>query len=188
MAPLLKDPERQKMYEHIVAMFIVTWMLIIGLFVVGCKEKAEAEETTICDYCPHIGWFGKPNSCDKFREALEEPNDPRDSIHIFMTGDDGEVFNKTYLGTESEIRKALIKDGVISEPNEPTIIYHFAPGYYYPNEPNGPMKYSLPIPTWPDYIELERDLVIDISNRERKPANKMWTFVKGTRIYFKEDD
>lgn len=57
-----------------------------------------------------------------------------------------------------------------------------------PPESKESVKYSLPIPTWPDYIELEKDLIVDISNRARKPTDKTWTFVKGTKIYFKDDD
>ncbi len=53
-------------------------------------------------------------------------------------------------------------------------------------EPNEPMKYSLPIPTWPEYIELEKDLVIDITGRDEEPGIKKWWFGKGTKIYFKD--
>jgi hypothetical protein len=42
MAPLLKDPELQKMYEHIVGLFIVTWGVVIALFIIfiaGCSPR-----------------------------------------------------------------------------------------------------------------------------------------------------
>ena len=50
------------------------------------------------------------------------------------------------------------------------------------SEPNEPMKYSLPIPTWPDYIELEKDLfIVHYDNDD------VWRrYPKGTKIYFKE--
>lgn len=59
---------------------------------------------------------------------------------------------------------------------------------------NEPMKYSLPIPTWPDYIELEKDLVLRYDFPE--PNNPLlihipsefWIIGKGTKIYFKEDE
>ena len=63
-------------------------------------------------------------------------------------------------------------------------------------EPNEPMKYSLPIPTWPDYIELEKDLILRFDFPE--PNNLLMKliheptaykiFSKGTKIYFKEDE
>lgn len=81
MRPLLKDPERQKMYEHIVGMFIVTWLLLIALFVAGCKNKVEAVETeriyadsnatwmfegTFCSECNQLyNYIEHPKICDK---------------------------------------------------------------------------------------------------------------------------
>lgn len=63
-------------------------------------------------------------------------------------------------------------------------------------EPNEPMKYSLPIPTWPDYIELEKDLILRFDYPE--PNNLLMKliheptayriFSKGTKIYFKGDE
>lgn len=46
------------------------------------------------------------------------------------------------------------------------------------------------IPTWPDYIELEKDLIIDLSHKN-DPNNPTihyhdYVIVKGTRIYFKD--
>lgn len=47
-----------------------------------------------------------------------------------------------------------------------------------------PLKYSLPIPTWPDYIELEKDLYIVTAE-----SNTWFIWLnKGTKIYFKEDE
>lgn len=57
------------------------------------------------------------------------------------------------------------------------------------NEPNEPMKYSLPIPTWPDYIELEKELEIELPYKiwYGRMAFENFIFPKGTKIYFKED-
>ena len=59
---------------------------------------------------------------------------------------------------------------------------------------NAPKKFSLDfIPIWPDYVELEKDLVLRYDFPE--PNNPMiihvpsdeWLIKKGTKIYFKED-
>ena len=53
--------------------FLLAWVAFGG----GCKEKVEANDLTyICAYCPHIGWFGDPNSCKDAAEArVSEPNE-----------------------------------------------------------------------------------------------------------------
>jgi len=140
-----------KIAPAITILAIINCLVLVGFYLVdGAVEISEPNEPP-----------SEPN----------EPNEPITSIHISMISDDGEVFNKTYIGTESQIREALLKDGVIAEPNEPK-------------------KYSfpLPIPTWPDYIELDKGLEIEM-------PYKMWygnvplkhfIFPKGTKIYFKE--
>jgi len=84
------------------------------------------------------------------------------------------------------------------EPNEPECIAIEHPmlseGYTFNIwEPNETNVVSLDfIPTWPDYIELEKDLVI-IWPKETIAENLDWhyqpkvTMAKGTKIYFKED-
>lgn len=58
-------------------------------------------------------------------------------------------------------------------------------GYGTPPEPNEPQKVSLGfIPTWPDYIELDKDLWIV----DETEYGIMMRFCKGTKIYFKEDE
>lgn len=76
---------------------------------------------------------------------------------------------------------------VASEPNEPN-----ESGYITIYEPNESVKYSLPIPTWPDYIELDKDLILRHDYPEPNnplevytPNNK-WIISKGTKIYFKD--
>jgi len=219
-----------------------------------------------------------------------EPNEPITSIHISMISDDFEEFNKIYIGTDSEIKEALLKDGVIAKPNEPDeiatkiyegqkfrykdrlyifdserfilndttteptepeidgigpkieIIYKcprcgydfhsepepnktYSPIYDRalsaeeiaeidnrlapePNEPEEgsilvetdtgdyvwmkPTKFRFGIPTWPDYIELDKDLIIE-SSHKNDPNNPLVSHYdvvleKGTRIYFTEDE
>lgn len=62
-----------------------------------------------------------------------------------------------------------------------------------PNESEGPLDF---IPTWPDYIELEKTLVLRYDYPEPNtpphaisilPQYDTWVFNKGTKIYFKDD-
>jgi len=71
-----------------------------------------------------------------------EPPEPITSIHISMISDDFEEFNKIYIGTDSEIKEALLKDGVIAKPNEPDLTFDITGGdltLTTPNEPNEPL-------------------------------------------------
>ena len=42
MKPLLKDPEQQKMYEHLVAMNVVTWLLLVLFMAVWSLNHSQA--------------------------------------------------------------------------------------------------------------------------------------------------
>jgi len=54
------------------------------------------------------------------------------------------------------------------------------------NEPNNPLDF---IPTWPKYIELEKDLILEFPKSEDYPIvqRTSLTIIKGTKIYLKED-
>ena len=57
--------------------------------------------------------------------------------------------------------------------------------WVYIADPNEPKKISLDfIPTWPDYIELEKTLYVEY----KTIGTHKWSFPKGTKIYFKEDE
>jgi len=67
----------------------------------------------------------------------------------------------------------------------------FKPEPNKPNEPE-PKKYSLPIPTWPDYIELPKTLHLYWEDPNPDPnrlfnTDSEWVIGKGTKIYFKDD-
>ncbi len=114
MKPLLKDPERQKMYEHIVGMFIVSWLLLICLFVFGCDESpaTEPNKRDIVDeynafleaaedtrfICPH---------CEKHTDFLLKP-DP-----VILERKVGAVVQVTYrlycVLCDEEIDKELLE-------------------------------------------------------------------------------
>ena len=90
----------------------------------------------------------------------------------------------------------------VSEPNEPEYteseleeIYKDEPAlgklakylYGYGTPPTAHYDITHFIPTWPDYIELEKDLII------HRPGSKendyyVWFFNKGTKIYFKDEE
>jgi hypothetical protein len=92
MIPLLKDPERQKMYEHIVTMFIFTWVLLIILFVVvSVSPRVVLEDSSNETF--DAGWKvaepNEPNKLDYFstwpkygekvyRKESPEPNEPEE--------------------------------------------------------------------------------------------------------------
>ena len=76
-------------------------------------------------------------------------------------------------------------DAKNTEPNEPE---YSITGWITIPDPNEPVKVSLDfIPTWPDYIELEKDLVIDFIEPNSPYETKWdWIFPKGTKIYFND--
>ena len=82
MKNLLKDPEQQKMYEHIIGMFIVTWLLLIALFVAGCKDKAEADDDMQLIYTDDIIY------------GVQEPNEPEEKTLTCNNPDCDRVFSK----------------------------------------------------------------------------------------------
>lgn len=73
----------------------------------------------------------------------------------------------------------------ITEPNEPETT-----NWIYIADLDEPKKVSLDfIPTWPDYIELEKDLVIENFLNYKFDGTRVYrlfTLRKGTKIYFKD--
>lgn len=70
-----------------------------------------------------------------------------------------------------------------NEPNEPILTKGYTFNIWEPNDIN---IVSLDfIPTWPDYIELEKDLIVDPAD-----PNENWfcIYPKGTKIYFQENE
>lgn len=71
--------------KRLIEITLITIILLLIAFAVGCKKKVETGGITICDNCPHIGWFGEPNSCEARRKAdaevkfddEPEPNKPQ---------------------------------------------------------------------------------------------------------------
>ena len=70
-----------------ISAIIGTVLIVVSLILklAGYESEPTPETVTICDYCPHIGWFGEPNSCESARKArlqeptsetIAEPNEP----------------------------------------------------------------------------------------------------------------
>ena len=171
-------------------------LILLSYAVCGCREKAEATEPnephdamTICDKCPHFGWSEEP-----------KPNEPKLTYTI-------EELDEIYKDEPAlgKLAKRLWGFGE-PEPNEPEeselhIICDcgmkydirgkelcYKSRYTFLTDFVKAINPKSKIPTWPEYIELEKDLYIDISSRVRDPEKgRTWNLVKGTKIYFKDD-
>ena len=103
-------------------------------------------------------------------------------LYCIGAGGDVELIHEQ----EVEINEPNIKVVSIEvvEPDEPDFVLTFCEATM-----SLPYKANLFdfIPTWPDYIELEKDLVI---HRPGKTENEfiVMYFHKGTHIYFRDDD
>lgn len=142
---------------------IVVIVLLVLAFFFGCREKVESDFIRPFDATWTLG------------EEKVEPNEPKVKFISF----------------------AIDRDFPVLGDPIPIPVYEYEDGsrlnlYREPNEPKEPMKYSLPIPTWPDFIKLDRDLILRYDYPE--PNNPMLihtpsetrTISKGTKIYFKE--
>ncbi len=120
-----------------------------------------------------------------------------------------EIIYKTMWKTWGDTPLVDIDDFPVRfpEPNEPKCEGHGYTAIYCPEchnfpEPKEPTmqesdiipmetdRYMLDfmslIPTWPDYIELEKDLVIDVPVEFGEIRTFGYQLIKGTKIYFKE--
>lgn len=116
----------------------------------------------------------------KFIEPPPEPNEPI-KLEIWTCN------NPDCDRSFSKMGELLLHHCVITGPNEPLANWYDRGTFVITPEPNeSSMRYSFPIPTWPDYIELEKDLWIDCIDGPRDP-NDYYIITKGTKIYFKDD-
>jgi len=103
-----------------------------------------------------------------------------------MMAEQEKEFDPNLFMSRYEIGSICIEG--IDEPNEPEVITE---GYtFYIWEPDEPQKVSLDfIPTWPDYIELEKDLMFftpdDNDVCTVGDGEEYIMMPKGTKIYFK---
>ena len=104
---------------------------------------------------------------------------PKEAVEIIY-----KTFNGSYGSDKYDLPIRFL------EPNEPEFVLdheNVLPSidYMLPDEPDFCLQQY--IPTWPDYIELKKDLVI---HRPGKTKNEFIVsyFHKGTHIYFRDDD
>jgi len=139
--------------------------------------------------------FGPEKPADNWIEAVERWPDAQG----YITDNFGRTTPITTFFPEPNEPKYYNFQATISRdiPPDTALVLWVSPGSKFHKaieEQPEPMKYSLPIPTWPDYIELDKDLVIEsppimfyIGGTEI-PWECIETISKGTKIYFKEDD
>ena len=120
-------------------------------------------------YTPE-GW----KSVDELEEP--EPNEPEDIIWYFPPG----CYNNNSSVFDSERYKLVVDkpDWEWPKCSECGVKVHITESHWCPKQI---LRY---IPTWPDYIELEKELVID--PKAISGENWICLFKKGTKIYFKE--
>ena len=192
MDEIKKDDSRIKTLV-IVCLSLAFAICVYNNYVLGDKLKELVHEQEVEFVEPDIFSNTLFPTCPDYTE----PNEP-------------EYINTTKFYTEEELEE-IYKDepalgklakalyGYEAESNEPEfeiVSFELAD----PNEPEFELTFceatmSLPykanlfdfIPTWPDYIELEKDLVI---HRPGKTENEfiVMYFHKGTHIYFRDDD
>ncbi len=194
---------KTKAIEILIAAAVVAVLFGVVFCFVGCKDKAEAEEwiTNLNDPNAIITIWDEVNEPEYYHPLVDSRAYTCPKCYSGATGNlcpgHYEPDDTIYFDSESfEIVPNSIaptSEGTVwfesDEIPPPSIFYYDGEKKieYIPKpEPNEPMKYSLPIPTWPEYIELEKDLVIDITGRDEEPGIKKWWFGKGTKIYFKD--
>lgn len=186
-------------------------------FCLGCKEKAEAEEDVwlTTDSNEPVEPENKHilELTADYEITTQEPNylvvELWDKTGWYINKEDSDIL------VTNRRRVEIIKPYVITkqepgylrvdEPNEPepsVVEFQCSCGCWYKvigydlcysqkysvvTDVPKSMKYSLPIPTWPDYIILENDLYIEIPIEVFGPIEtRTYVYRKGTRIYFKE--
>ena len=138
-------------------------------------------------------------------EGLSEPNEPECSHERLYGTSRGFNDDSIYCATCGEAIKILEP-----EPNEPELTYTAEElDEIYKDEPSlgrlvkdlygvgeGRLLWKKDlhkiIPTWPDYIELDKELMIKLPERpnlfQGAFRKEQYRFPKGTKIYFKDDD
>ena len=184
---------------------VITIIMLALAGLVGCKDKAEAYEPE-----ESRGITFEEDEIDITWE-MDYPIDINFGEGVtFRLGEDNEIVcggsRRKWLRImyESMSGKEPTEKVVLrfTEPNEPeeikvSICYKCPPT---PNDGNihfcpGHKQITDFIPTWPDYIELEKDLILRFDYPEpNNPLMKLIhtpiaykIFSKGTKIYFKED-
>lgn len=174
-----------KIYEIIIVMLVL--FLLAACF--GCKEKAEASEPnepeveSVANWVEAVERWPKAQGyiTDNFGRTLPMwQSCPDKSTDVMVSVDPPKPNEPTW-------RKGSGESLSLSLP-EPML--QVSEGYSFNIwKPNDTIVVSLDfIPTWPDYIELEKDLIIQSPwyGEYWKPIITC-TLEKGTKIFFKKD-
>ncbi len=191
--------------KRIIEIAIITTILFGLAFCFGCKDKAEADTTKSVS----VGLVIDPNSCIEFADddankALftlgytVEPNEPKEGEctwsfegSVYGNEDEPEMIVHPYVAAGGTIE--------IIEPNEPEHVWKCSCGQGWDEMLEifcgcGKTYKTLDIimkciPTWPDYIELEKELIViwpkEILEDGYDYQPKI-TMSKGAKIYFKD--
>ncbi len=158
-----------------------------------------------CKICESIiykaGWLLPVKGSYLYNQALKEkpepdepslPPDHQNALPLFLPElSRPSVFKDEILFIVNDIIQDLIDQGYTFDANAPTgeikLIFpepeETSSWIYITDLNEPPTKVSLDfIPTWPDYIELDKDLMFDKPGTERR-----WWLPKGTKIYFSDD-
>ena len=203
-------------YLYFIAVLVIG--AIIGICLVGCKDKAEASNDPVDvtiegneikqvhlrswgkipkqNQCPHCGVFSWKRFCTECKK--ERGNLPFIGVYCPKCKPDGKFTSQTadvtkicgYCGFDKTWK--YVYENWQTEPNEPETL-HISEVVPVP-EVSVDMFGLLTkfIPTWPDYIELDKDLVLRYDFPEPNDPLLIHTpsaykiFSKGTKIYFKE--
>lgn len=164
-------------------------------FCTECK-KERGNLPFISVYCPKCDPCGKyPSLTENITEICADCGSDRTWKYIYKDWQTKPEPNEpTYLSIYNRALSAeeiAEIDRKLSEPKEPK------PKPLNPilnkNHPlsEGLTGFELFIPTWPDYIELEKELCIDMPYGVRVgigySRTETWRFPKGTKIYFRDD-
>lgn len=153
-----------------VEILIVVAILIALAFITGCKDEAEANEPK-----NNYGYIEWNCSCGKHLGCTYiKPH------YWFECATCGTIKTNTECETTEEFYELVGFEERFVEPNEPTMTEsEVVP---FPEDISGGLLDF--IPTWPDYIELEKDLYITPPDAAKE--NWYMYIEKGTKIYFKD--
>ena len=208
------------MKQRLIEITLISIILLLIAFAVGCKEDEPESNESIQEFTELVGdildnqdkiinliefLFDRIKRLEELHRPFDfndldfdaladepEPNEPEEPRYYHPLDPRAYTCPKCYDGAKGTLCPGHY------EPNEPECIVIEHPmlqeGYtFHIWEPNDISVVSLDfIPTWPEYIELEKDLWLDCRHKDDpNDFGSSYGYImieKGTRIYFKEDE
>jgi len=174
--------------KRLIEILLISILLFSLAFFAGCKDEAEAKEhiegqiVNLDKLYIFNGYDYVPIKSDK-----PKPYKPKET---YTAEELDEIYkDEPALGILAKRMWGVEPPPEPNEPEEGSIIVENDKGDYVFIKPK---SNQFGIPTWPDYIELDKDLIYFVPD-----DNDEWTIGdgvevilihKGTRIYFKEDE